>query len=112
MSTIENEKVQTNTNLVECAVQKTLETIGGKWTCLIISLLLSGPKRFGELLKHLEGSSPKTMSIRLKELEQKGIITRRIFPEIPPHVEYSLTPKGKDLETIFNAMLNWKQKWY
>lgn len=95
-----------------CYVEKTLDVIGGKWTFLIIRDLLFGPKRFGELLKSLTGVSPKTLSLRLKELEQHDIVKRAVFPEIPPHVEYSLTDKGKELAPIFNEMRNWGFKWY
>jgi DNA-binding HxlR family transcriptional regulator len=79
-----------------------LNVIGTKWTFLIIrDLLIDGTLRFGDLKKSLTGISPKTLSLRLRELENHDIIKRKIYPEVPPRVEYSLTDKGKTLERIF-----------
>lgn len=90
-----------------CGVDKTLKIIGGKWTLLLLHNLFDGEKRFGQLQKNLTGISPKTLTIRLKELEKKRIIKRRVFNEIPLHVEYSLTEKGKSLKEIFKKLENW-----
>jgi len=90
-----------------CNIEKTLDIIGTKWTFLIIRDLLEGPKRFGELLASLEGISPKTLSVRLRELEQRAIVVRTVYPVIPPHVEYRLTDLGKGLEPIYDAMSRW-----
>jgi len=90
-----------------CNIEKTLDIIGSKWTFLIIRDLLTGPKRFGELLDSLSGISPKTLSLRLRDLEQHQIITRTVYPVIPPHVEYNLTDSGKALQPIFEAMSCW-----
>jgi DNA-binding HxlR family transcriptional regulator len=90
-----------------CPVEKTVRLIGSKWTILIIRDLLQGTKRFGELRKSLTGISPKTLSERLKTLENEGIITRKIYPEVPPRVEYSLTKKGKGLGSIIMSMKEW-----
>ena len=90
-----------------CGVAKTLKVIGSKWTILILHNLFGGNKRFGELERNLDGISPKTLSTRLSELEEEGIIKKRIFAEIPLHVEYHLTPKGKSLESIFDQMASW-----
>jgi len=85
-----------------CPIAKTLDVIGTKWTFLIIrDLLIDGTLRFGDLLRSLDGISPKTLSLRLKELEDRGVLERRVFPEVPPRVEYTLTEKGKRLEGIF-----------
>ena len=85
-----------------CPIAKTLDVIGTKWTFLIIrNLLIEGTMRFSELLKSMDGISPKTLSLRLKELEDHGILERKVFPEVPPRVEYTLTEKGKRLESIF-----------
>ncbi|GIM46186.1 transcriptional regulator [Collibacillus ludicampi] len=89
----------------KCPIEKTMNVIGGKWTFLILRDLFFGPRRFGELQRSLKGISPRTLSIRLKELEEEGIVSRTIFSEIPPHVEYSLTEKGKTLRPIFDAMI-------
>lgn len=85
-----------------CPIAKTLDVIGTKWTFLIVrDLLLEGTMRFSELLRSMEGISPKTLSLRLRELENQDIITRTVYPEVPPRVEYTLTDKGKRLEGIF-----------
>lgn len=85
-----------------CPIERTLGIIGSKWTFLIIrDLLLDGTLRFGDLLRSLDGISPKTLSLRLRELEEAGIVSRTVYPEIPPRVEYALTDKGKQLERIF-----------
>ncbi|MEK4061413.1 MULTISPECIES: winged helix-turn-helix transcriptional regulator [Paenibacillus] len=85
-----------------CPIAKTLDIIGTKWTFLIIrDLLIEGTMRFSDLLKSLEGISPKTLSLRLRELENHGILERTVYPEVPPRVEYTLTTKGEQLEGIF-----------
>ncbi|MFY0543766.1 winged helix-turn-helix transcriptional regulator [Brevibacillus sp. H7] len=94
-----------------CAIKSTLSIIDGKWTLWILRELLTGPKRFGELLRAFEGVSPKTLTLRLKQLEEEGIILRVLYPEIPPRVEYSLTEKGEQLRPIFNEMRNWGKAW-
>lgn len=94
----------------ECSVVKTLKIIGSKWTILIIRDLLDGKKRFGELRKSLDGVSPKTLSERLKSLEKEGIAIRKIYPEVPPRVEYSLTKRGQSLAAIIISMKDWGEK--
>ncbi|MGE7943080.1 winged helix-turn-helix transcriptional regulator [Lysinibacillus xylanilyticus] len=85
-----------------CPIAKTLDVIGTKWTFLIIrDLLIEGTMRFSDLLKSMNGISPKTLSLRLKTLENHGILKKKVFPEVPPRVEYTLTEKGKQLEGIF-----------
>lgn len=91
----------------KCGVEKTLKIIGSKWTMNILHNLFSGKKRFGELQKSLVGISPKTLSIRLQELEKEKIIYKKVFAEIPLHVEYSLTEKGRSLKDIFSKMAKW-----
>jgi len=90
-----------------CGVSTTMKIIGRKWTILILHQLCAGTKRFGELQRTLPGISPKTLSERLKELEQNGIVNKKIFAEVPLHVEYSLTKKGQTLKTIINQMARW-----
>lgn len=88
-----------------CPIAKTLDVIGTKWTFLIIrDLLIEGTMRFSDLHRGMKGISPKTLSLRLRELEEQGILTRRVYPEVPPRVEYSLTEKGKKLEGIFKEL--------
>ena len=93
-----------------CPVAKTLKIIGSKWTMLILHQLFEGKKRFGQLQKALPGISSKTLALRLRELEKTGIIRKKIFVEIPLHVEYYLTPKGKSLEALFAKMAQWGKK--
>lgn len=93
-----------------CGVAKTLKIIGSKWTLLILRDLMESPKRFSQLQNSLEGISPRTLSLRLSQLETDKIISKKIFAEIPPHVEYSLTQKGKSLEEIICKMREWGDK--
>jgi len=94
-----------------CPVERTANAIGGKWTLLILRDLLDGTKRFGELRASLTGISPKTLTEKLRILEQDGIIARKIYPEVPPRVEYSLTKHGQTLEPVFEAMREWGTQW-
>jgi DNA-binding HxlR family transcriptional regulator len=96
---------------VECSIEKALDILGGKWTFLIIRDLFEGVKRFGELRKSLIGVSPKTLADRLKELEQKGIVTRTAYATIPPTVTYELTEKGWSLKPIIKEMKRWGAQW-
>lgn len=98
-------------SIYTCPIEKTMSIIGGKWTFIILRDLLHGPRRFGELQRSLEGISPRTLSLRLKELEQEGIIKRVIYSEIPPHVEYSLTEKGQTLQPVFHSLKEWGNAW-
>ncbi|MDF2989407.1 MAG: transcriptional regulator, HxlR family [Eubacterium sp.] len=92
----------------KCPIETAIDLIGSKWTFLIIrDLLIDGTVRFGDFLRSLEGISPKTLSVRLRELERYGIITRTVYPEIPPRVEYTLTEKGRQLETVFIEIKKW-----
>jgi len=90
----------------DCGITKALEVIGGKWTLLIIRDLLEGPRRFGELESSLEGISPRTLAIRLKELEQDGVITRDCT-QGEAHPVYCLTDKGRSLQDILDRMRAW-----
>lgn len=93
-----------------CPIAKTLEIIGGKWTILIIRDLLKKPRRFLELQKTIGGANPRTLSARLKDLEEYGIIKKKIYPEIPPHTEYALTKKGLTLSGVLEQMKKWGKK--
>lgn len=94
-----------------CPVARTAEIIGGKWTLLIIRDLASGIKRFNQLERSLQGISPKTLSERLRSLEEEGIVVRQTFAEMPPHVEYSLTAKGRDLVDLIESMRSYGERW-
>ena len=89
------------------AIETTLEVISRKWTVLVLLEIISGTQRFSELQKTLRGISPRTLSLRLASLEKTGIIERTVFPEVPPRVEYRLTPLGRTLEPILSAMEKW-----
>lgn len=95
-----------------CPIEKTLSIIGGKWTILILRDLAGGTKRFGQLQKSLNGISPKTLSSRLHELEKEGIVTKEVYPEVPPRVEYSLTTRGESLRKILLALIEWGTEHY
>lgn len=90
-----------------CGVAKAIKIIGSKWTILILHSLCDGTMRFGELQRALTGISPKTLSQRLQELEKEGIVSKKVFAEVPLHVEYSLTQKGISLREIFQKMETW-----
>lgn len=87
-----------------CPVRLVLEIIEGKWTAHIITELFSGTKRHSELAKRLSGINPKTLTDRLRDLEESGIVNRKMYEEIPPRVEYSLTKRGQELSRIFEAL--------
>lgn len=91
-------------------VMKALKIIGSKWTILILRELCEGTKRFGELQRALTGISPKTLSVRLDELEKNGVISKKVFAEVPLRVEYSLTPKGQSLREIIGKMKEWGER--
>jgi DNA-binding HxlR family transcriptional regulator len=91
----------------DCGVAKTLKVIGSKWTMMIVHNIFEGNNRFGSLQRALPGISPKTLSQRLQELEAEQIITKKVFAEVPLHVEYTLTEKGKSLGDIFNSLSQW-----
>lgn len=86
--------------------------IGGRWKVLIIRELMADVKRFGELQRALSGITQKMLTQQLREMEEDGIIHREIYPQIPPKVEYSLTPLGKSLQPILYAMHEWAVQHY
>lgn len=90
-----------------CPVSRALVALDGKWTILIVRDLLSGTKRFSELRRSLVGISPKTLTDRLRGLEEHGLVERRIYAEVPPRVEYSLTDAGRTLEPVLVSLARW-----
>ncbi|MCE1247332.1 MAG: helix-turn-helix transcriptional regulator [Firmicutes bacterium] len=92
-------------------MEKLLSLIGSKWTLLVLRELAAGERRFSQIQKALEGISPKTLSTRLQELENAGIILRKVFAEVPPHVEYSLTQKGEELRHILDSLFEWAARY-
>ena len=93
--------------LPECDVATTVQIIGNKWKLLIIRNLLMRPWRFNELRKSLEGVSQKVLTDNLRQMESDGIISRTVYPEVPPRVEYALTELGESLRPILDAMEVW-----
>src|SRR3954454_14392789 len=94
-----------------CPVCRTSEIISGKWTLLVIRDLADGSRRFCELERSLEGISPRTLSLRLRALEEAGIVERRTFPEVPPRVTYQLTDKGTALVPVNQDMRRYGREW-
>lgn len=93
--------------LPACPVETALMMIGDKWVVLIIRDLLTGTKRFGELQKSLKGISQKVLTDKLRSMEERGIVNRTVYPEVPPRVEYSLTDFGCTLSPVMDALSDW-----
>jgi DNA-binding HxlR family transcriptional regulator len=94
-----------------CPVCRTAEVVCGKWTLLLIRDLADGSSRFCELERSLEGISPRTLSLRLRALEEEGIVERHTYPEVPPRVEYALTTKGEALVPLIDDMRTYGTRW-
>ena len=94
-----------------CPVYATADLISGKWTILIIRDLAEGRRRFCELERSLAGISPRTLSLRLRGLEEEGILRRRTYAEVPPRVEYALTEKGHALLPLIEDMRRYGREW-
>ncbi|NMG21633.1 winged helix-turn-helix transcriptional regulator [Brasilonema bromeliae] len=99
-----------NHSRLTCEVETTLKVIGGRWKVLIIRELMDGVKRFGELQRALDGITQKMLTQQLREMEEDGVIDRKVYAQIPPKVEYSLTPLGESLQPILYAMHEWGVK--
>ena len=95
----------------ECPVCRTAEIVCAKWTILIVRDLADGRSRFCEIERSLAGISPRTLSLRLRALEEEGIVERRTYPEVPPRVEYALTEKGLALLPIIAGMREYGERW-
>jgi DNA-binding HxlR family transcriptional regulator len=98
-----------NRKAVTCPVETTLAVIHGRWKVLVIRQLLDGIKRFGELHRALPGISHRTLAKQLREMEAARLIRRKVYREVPPKVEYSLTPLGESLKPVLMAMDEWGQ---
>jgi DNA-binding HxlR family transcriptional regulator len=94
-----------------CPVCRTAEIVCGKWTLLLVRELADGHSRFCELERSLAGISPRTLSLRLRALEEQAIVERHTFPEVPPRVEYALTEKGRALLPIIDDMRTYGESW-
>ena len=96
--------------LPACSVETTLMLIGDKWKVLILRDLLPGTKRFGELKKSIGNVSQKVLTAQLRNMESNGLVNRKVYPEVPPRVEYSLTELGRSLKPILDAMWDWGEE--
>jgi DNA-binding HxlR family transcriptional regulator len=94
-----------------CPVCRTADIVCGKWTLLLVRELAEGRSRFCELERALTGISPRTLSLRLRALEEEGIVERQTYPEVPPRVEYALTGKGRALLPIIDDMRTYGERW-
>lgn len=103
--------MQTVNELPACPVETTLMLIGNKWKVLILRDLMPGTKRFGELRKSIGTVSQKVLTAQLRDMEEKGLVNRHVYAEVPPRVEYSLTNLGKSLKPILDAMGSWGEEY-
>ena len=103
--------MKTRNELPECPVAVCVQLIGSKWKLLILRNLLTRPWRFNELRKNLEGISQKVLTDSLRAMEQDGLITRTVYAEVPPRVEYSLTALGETIRPILNSMQQWGENY-
>lgn len=94
-------------DLPKCPIETTLKMLGCKWKVLIIRELLSGTKRFGELKKSVVGITQKVLTSKLREMEELGLLERKIYPQIPPKVEYTLTDIGYSLRPVLESLKSW-----
>ncbi|PNV68044.1 winged helix-turn-helix transcriptional regulator [Enteroscipio rubneri] len=102
-----NDEAPSIDDLPPCPVETTAQLIGSKWRLLILRDLMEGTKRFGELKKSVGSISQKVLTSNLRDMEKKGLVVRRVYPEVPPRVEYGLTDLGKSLTPIVDAMRAW-----
>ena len=93
--------------LPACPVETTLRLIGDKWKVLILRDLMDGTKRFGELKKSIGTVSQKVLTAQLRDMEEKGLLTRKVYAEVPPRVEYTLTETGYSLKPVLDSMWAW-----
>ncbi len=103
--------MKTKAELPECPVATTVQLIGNKWKLLILRNLLARPWRFNELRKNLEGISQKVLTESLRQMEEDGLITRTVYAEVPPRVEYALSEVGESMRPIFASMEAWGKEY-
>lgn len=97
--------------LPACPVETTLTLIGDKWKVLILRDLLPGTKRFGELKKSIGSVSQKVLTAQLRDMEENGLVSRKVYAEVPPRVEYTLTELGYSLKPVLDALWNWGEEY-
>lgn len=107
METTKDSQTAPAKELPACPVETTLTLISDKWKVLILRDLMPGTKRFGELKKSIGHVSQKVLTAQLRQMEASGLVTRTVFPEVPPHVEYTLTELGYSLKPILDTMREW-----
>ena len=98
-------------DLPPCPVETCVQLMGNKWRPLILRDLLTGPKRFGELQRAVGSISQKVLTQNLRDMEESGLVVRRVYPEVPPHVEYALTELGETLREVIDAMQTWGERY-
>ncbi len=101
----------TKAEMPACPVATTVQIIGSKWKLLIIRNLMERPWRFNELKKDLEGISQKVLTDSLRSMEEDGIVTRTVYPEVPPRVEYAMSELGQSMRPIIDAMAEWGRRY-
>lgn len=97
--------------LPACPVETTLTLISDKWKMLIVRDLLDGTKRFGELRRSIGNISQKVLTSNLRQMEEDGLVNRKVYAEVPPRVEYSLTDTGRSLKLVVDAMWQWGEQY-
>src|SRR5258706_14388790 len=95
----------------KCGVETTIAVVGGKWKPMILYALLSGPRRFGELNRLIPGVTQRMLTLQLRELEEDGVISREVYKQVPPKVEYSLTPFSRTIEPILLLMKQLREQY-
>lgn len=99
--------MNTDKKIPDCPVELTLQLIGDKWKVLIIRDLMTGTKRFSELMRSVNGITQKVLTSHLRSMEADGLLSRKVYPEVPPRVEYTLTEAGFSLKPILDSMVEW-----
>jgi DNA-binding HxlR family transcriptional regulator len=102
---------ESNATGTKCGVETTIAVVGGKWKPMILYALLSGPRRFGELNRLIPEVTQRMLTLQLRELEEDGVIYREVYKQVPPKVEYSLTPFGRTIEPILLLMEQWGEQY-
>lgn len=99
--------MENKSKIPDCPVEMTLQLIGDKWKVLIIRDLLAGTKRFNELMRSVTGITQKVLTSHLRSMEAAGLVSRKVYPQVPPKVEYTLTETGYSLKPILDSMMLW-----
>ena len=99
-----------NCDPAHCPIEVALEVIGGMWKVIVVRELLTGTKRYSELHRGLRHATHKMLAQQLRQLEHDGIVDRKVYPQVPPKVEYSLTPLGRELGPLLDSMSSWGRR--